>query len=321
MSPADGDGRAPGDMVQLPGGSFLMGSNDHYPEERPARKVRVGAFAIDRHAVTNRQFARFVEATGHLTLAERPVDPADYPGADPALLLPASVVFVPPAARVDLGNLHNWWHYVPGADWRHPRGPDSSLDGLEDHPVVQVGYEDALAYAHWAGKDLPTEAEWEYAAWGGREGSEFAWGDELVPDGRYMANTWQGEFPWDNQVLDGYAWTAPVGSFPPNGYGLYDMIGNVWEWTSDWYQTHDRLPGKACCTLENPRGGSREDSVDARAAGPRIPRRVMKGGSHVCAPNYCRRYRPAARMAQPIDTATCHVGFRCVVRQEPGNAQ
>lgn len=321
MSPADGDGRAPGDMVQLPGGSFLMGSNDHYPEERPARKVRVGAFAIDRHAVTNRQFARFVEATGHLTLAERPVDPADYPGADPALLLPASVVFVPPAARVDLGNLHNWWHYVPGADWRHPRGPDSSLDGLADHPVVQVGYEDALAYAHWAGKDLPTEAEWEYAAWGGREGSEFAWGDELVPDGRYMANTWQGEFPWDNQVLDGYAWTAPVGSFPPNGYGLYDMIGNVWEWTSDWYQTHDRLPGKACCTLENPRGGSREDSVDARAAGPRIPRRVMKGGSHVCAPNYCRRYRPAARMAQPIDTATCHVGFRCVVRQEPGNAQ
>ncbi|KRG48971.1 gliding motility-associated lipoprotein GldK [Stenotrophomonas panacihumi] len=321
MSPADGDGRAPADMVQLPGGSFVMGSNDHYPEERPARKVRVGAFAIDRHAVTNRQFARFVEATGHLTLAERPVDPADYPGADPALLVPASVVFVPPPGRVDLGNLHNWWQYLPGADWRHPRGPGSSLEGLEDHPVVQVGYEDALAYAHWAGKDLPTEAEWEYAAWGGREGSEFAWGDELVPDGRYMANTWQGEFPWDNQVLDGYAWTAPVGSFPPNGYGLYDMIGNVWEWTSDWYQTHDRLPGKACCTLENPRGGSREDSVDARAAGPQIPRRVMKGGSHVCAPNYCRRYRPAARMAQPIDTATCHVGFRCVVRQEPGDAQ
>lgn len=321
MSPADGDGRAPADMVQLPGGSFVMGSNDHYPEERPARKVRVGAFAIDRYAVTNRQFARFVEATGHLTLAERPADPADYPGADPALLVPASVVFVPPAGRVDLGNLHNWWHYLPGADWRHPRGPGSSLDGLEDHPVVQVGYEDALAYAQWAGKDLPTEAEWEYAAWGGREGSEFAWGDELVPEGRYMANTWQGEFPWDNQVLDGHAWTAPVGSFPPNGYGLYDMIGNVWEWTSDWYQTHDRLPGKACCTLENPRGGSREDSVDARASGPRIPRRVMKGGSHVCAPNYCRRYRPAARMAQPIDTATCHVGFRCVVRREPGDAQ
>lgn len=317
MSPADGDGRVPGDMVQLPGGSFVMGSNAHYPEERPARKVRVGPFAIDRYAVTNRQFACFVEATGHVTLAERPVDPADYPGADPALLVPASVVFVPPRGRVDMGNLHNWWHYVPGADWRHPRGPQSSLEGLEDHPVVQVGYEDALAYAHWAGKALPTEAEWEYAAWGGREGSEFAWGDTLAPDGRHMANTWQGEFPWENQCLDGYAWTAPVGSFPANGYGLYDMIGNVWEWTSDWYQTHDRLPGKACCTLENPRGGSREDSVDARANGPRIPRRVMKGGSHVCAPNYCRRYRPAARMAQPIDTATCHVGFRCVVR--PGN--
>ncbi len=321
MSPADGDARASADMVQLPGGSFVMGSNDHYPEERPARKVRVGAFAIDRYAVTNSQFARFVAATGHVTLAERPVDPADYPGADPALLVPASVVFVPPPGRVDLGNLHNWWQYLPGADWRHPRGPGSSLDGLDQHPVVQVGYDDALAYARWAGKDLPTEAEWEYAAWGGREGAEFAWGDELVPDGRYMANTWQGEFPWDNQGLDGYAWTAPVGSFPPNGYGLYDMIGNVWEWTRDWYQTHDRLPGKACCTLENPRGGSLEDSVDARAQGPRIPRRVMKGGSHVCAPNYCRRYRPAARMAQPIDTATCHVGFRCVVRSETVDAQ
>ncbi len=315
MSPADGDGRAPGDMVQLPGGSFLMGSNDHYPEERPARKVRVGAFAIDRHAVTNRQFARFVEATGHLTLAERPVDPADYPGADPALLLPASVVFVPPAARVDLGNLHNWWHYVPGADWRHPRGPDSGLDGLEDHPVVQVGYEDALAYAHWAGKDLPTEAEWEYAAWGGREGSEFAWGDELVPDGRYMANTWQGEFPWDNQVLDGYAWTAPVGSFPPNGYGLYDMIGNVWEWTADWYSPkHQADASKACCIPENPRGGREADSYDPRTTNVKIPRKVIKGGSHLCAPYYCRRYRPAARHAEPVDTSTSHLGFRCIRR-------
>ena len=316
MSPADGgfEFNPPADMVSLPGGSFLMGSNDHYPEERPAHKVRVGAFAIDRHAVTNRQFARFVAATGHVTQAERPADPADYPDADPALLVPSSVVFVPPPARVDLRNTHNWWHYVPGADWRHPRGPDSSLDGLEDHPVVQVGYDDALAYARWAGKDLPTEAEWEFAARGGREPSEFAWGDELVPGGRYMANTWQGEFPWDNQALDGYAWTSPVGSFPPNDHGLYDMIGNVWEWTSDWYQAHDQLPGRPCCTLENPRGASREDSVDARAAGPRIPRRVMKGGSHVCAPNYCRRYRPAARMPQPVDTATCHLGFRCVIR-------
>lgn len=301
------------DMVRIEGGSFLMGSDHHYPEERPAHKVAVGAFWIDRHAVTNRDFARFVEATGHVTLAEKPADPADYPGADPAMLAPASVVFVPPPGRVDLRNHYNWWQYVAGADWRHPRGPDSSLEGLDDHPVVHVAYEDALAYAQWMGKDLPTEAEWEFAAKGGRDGTEFAWGDELVPEGRHMANTWQGEFPWQADPADGFLWTAPVGSFDPNGYGLYDMIGNVWEWTSDWYQEHGRIQQHACCTLQNPRGGERDASVDP--GNPvRIPRRVMKGGSHLCAPNYCRRYRPAARMAQPVDTSTCHVGFRCVVR-------
>ncbi|WP_236685897.1 formylglycine-generating enzyme family protein [Pseudoxanthomonas suwonensis] len=301
------------DMVHVPGGIFTMGSDDHYPEEKPAHKVRVDPFRIDRHAVTNRDFARFVAATGYVTLAEKPVDPADYPGADPALLVPASVVFVPPPGRVDLRNHYNWWQYIPGADWRHPRGPDTSIEGMEDHPVVQVAYEDALAYAQWAGKELPTEAEWEFAAKGGSDGTEFAWGEELVPGGRYMANTWQGEFPWDNQKLDGYEWTAPVGSFPANGYGLYDMIGNVWEWTCDWYQEHGRIQ-RSCCTLDNPRGGEREASLDARSSGIAIPRRVMKGGSHVCAPNYCRRYRPAARMAQPVDTSTCHVGFRCIVR-------
>jgi formylglycine-generating enzyme required for sulfatase activity len=301
------------DMVRIEGGSFLMGSDHHYPEERPAHKVAVGAFWIDRHAVSNRDFARFVEATGHVTLAEKPADPADYPGADPAMLAPASVVFVPPPGRVDLRNHYNWWQYVAGADWRHPRGPDSSLEGLDDHPVVHVAYEDALAYAQWMGKDLPTEAEWEFAAKGGRDGTEFAWGDELVPEGRHMANTWQGEFPWQADPADGFLWTAPVGSFDPNGYGLYDMIGNVWEWTSDWYQEHGRIQQHACCTLQNPRGGERDASMDP--GNPvRIPRRVMKGGSHLCAPNYCRRYRPAARMAQPVDTSTCHVGFRCVVR-------
>ncbi|MDI9240008.1 formylglycine-generating enzyme family protein [Lysobacter sp. LF1] len=300
-----------GNMVWIPGGSFTMGSDHHYPEEKPAHRVAVDGFWIDRQAVTNREFARFVQATGYVTLAEKPADPADYPGADPAMLAPASVVFVPPPGRVDLRNHFNWWQYVPGADWRHPRGPDTNLEGLDDHPVVHVAYEDALAYATWAGKDLPTEAEWEFAAKGGSDGTEFAWGDELVPDGRHMANTFQGEFPWDARVEDGFLWTAPVGSFDPNGYGLYDMIGNVWEWTQDWYQAHDRLQQHACCTLQNPRGGEREASMDASHA---IPRRVMKGGSHLCAPNYCRRYRPAARMAQPVDTSTCHVGFRCVVR-------
>ncbi|GAA5074248.1 formylglycine-generating enzyme family protein [Lysobacter panacisoli] len=300
-------------MVRIEGGAFTMGSDEHYPEERPAHRVSVDGFWIDRHAVTNREFARFVEATGHVTLAEKPADPADYPDADPAMLAPASVVFVPPPGRVDLRNHFNWWQYIPGADWRHPRGPESSLEGLEDHPVVHVAYEDALAYAQWAGKDLPTEAEWEFAAKGGADGTEFAWGDELVPGGRHMANTWQGEFPWQAQPEDGFLWTAPVGSFDPNGYGLYDMIGNVWEWTSDWYQEHGQIQQHACCTLQNPRGGEREASIDANNAA-RIPRRVMKGGSHLCAPNYCRRYRPAARMAQPVDTSTCHVGFRCVVR-------
>ena len=305
--------RQPGpDMVWIPGATFLMGSDHHYPEEAPAHKVTVDGFWIDRYTVTNAEFARFVRKTGHVTVAERAPDPADYPGAKPELLVPASTVFRAPGRRVDLTNPYNWWTYVPGADWRHPQGPGSSIRKKPDHPVVQVAWDDVVAYAAWAGKELPTEAEWELACRGGLEGAEFAWGDELNPGGRWMANTWQGEFPVQNLALDGYAGTAPVGRYPPNGYGLHDMIGNVWEWTADWYQGHADA-AHACCTPTNPRGGDRDHSLDPRDPAA-IPRRVMKGGSHLCAPNYCRRYRPAARMAQAVDTGTSHLGLRCVVR-------
>jgi formylglycine-generating enzyme len=299
-------------MVHLAGGIFTMGSDRHYPEERPAHRVRVPPFWMDRCAVTNRQFSQFIESTDYVTLAQKAADPALYPGADPSLLVPSSIVLVPPSGPVGKDNIYNWWQYVPGANWRHPRGPDSSLLGLDDHPVVHVAYEDALAYAMWIGKELPTEAEWEYACKGGSDETDFPWGDELAPGGQHMANTWQGEFPWENLKLDGYEFTAPVGSFPANGYGLYDMIGNVWEWTTDWYRDH-AVAAKTCCTADNPRGGDRDGSIDAGDVA-RIPRRVTKGGSHACAPSYCRRYRPAARMAQPVDTSTSHIGFRCIVR-------
>ena len=305
-------GTKAGGMIWIPGGAFRMGSDEHYPEEAPSHKVRVDGFWMDCHTVTNNEFARFVEATGYQTSAERPANTDDYPGADPAMLVPASVVFVPPPRQVDLRNPYQWWQYVAGADWRHPRGPDSSIDGMGDHPVVHVAFEDALEYARWAGKELPSEAEWEFAARGGLDGAEYVWGDELTPGGEHRANTWQGEFPHQNLESDGYRWTAPVMSYPPNGYGLYEMAGNVWEWTTDWYHSRHMVQ-HACCTLENPRGATLEQSFDP--SNPmRIPRRVMKGGSHLCAPNYCRRYRPAARMAQPVDTSTCHLGFRCVVR-------
>jgi formylglycine-generating enzyme len=301
------------EMAHVPGGTFLMGSDRHYPEEAPAHLVSVSGFWMDRHAVTNEEFARFVEATGHVTLAERPADAADYPGAPPEMLVPASTVFVPPLQRVPLDNPYRWWRYVPGASWRAPHGPGSSIDGLGRHPVVHVAWEDVEAYAAWAGKELPTEAEWELAARGGLDGAEYEWGDEFTPGGRHLANTWQGEFPLVNTEADGYHWTSPVGSFPPNGYGLHDMTGNVWEWTADWYRSHGELH-QGCCTVAEPRGGRREGSFDPQNPALRIPRKVMKGGSHLCAPNYCRRYRPAARMPQPVDTSTSHLGFRCVVR-------
>jgi formylglycine-generating enzyme len=312
-------------MVWVPGGEFLMGSNDFYPEERPVHPVGLDGFWVDEHPVTVAEFRRFVKATGHVTWAERAPDPAAYPGADPELLVPGSLVFHMTSGPVDLSDYANWWSWVPGADWRHPEGPGSTLAGRERHPVTHVAYEDAEAYAAWAGKELPTEAEWEFAARGGLEGKTFAWGDEFTPGGRMMANTWQGEFPWQNLVLDGHEGTSPIKSYPPNGYGLYDLAGNVWEWTSDFFAPqHPDQVEHACCAPRNPRVASASESYDVGMPGDHIARRVTKGGSHLCAPNYCLRYRPAARQGQAIDSPTGHVGFRCVVRGEgrisPGEA-
>jgi formylglycine-generating enzyme len=311
---APGSPPAP-DMVWMPGGTFHMGANDFYPEERPVHRVSVDGFWIDRAPVTNERFRRFVEATGHATFAEIPPSKADYPDALPEMLYAGSLVFRRPLGPVDTRDFRNWWHYESGADWRHPYGPDSSIDGLDLHPVVHVSFSDAEAFARWEGKALPTEAEWEFAARGGLDGAPYAWGNEFLPDGRHMANTWQGEFPWQSLGGDGYEGTSPVGAFPPNGYGLVDMIGNVWEWTTDWYQPrHPSEQHKACCIPRNPRGGAETASYDPCAPAIAIPRKVLKGGSHLCAPNYCRRYRPAARFPEPVDTSTCHVGFRCIVR-------
>src|ERR1044072_8847217 len=304
-------------MIFIPGGTFRMGSDTHYPEEAPVHRVTVDGFWIDPTPVTNREFRKFVNATHHVTFAEIKPDAKDYPGALPHMLKAGSLVFTPPKHPVDTRDWSQWWSFKFGADWRRPYGPRSSISGLDDHPVVHIAYRDAEAYAKWAGKELPTEAEWEFAARGGLEGADFCWGDEYMPGGKAMTNNWQGEFPWTNLLDDGFEGTAPVGSFPANGYGLHDMAGNVWEWTTDWFQDHAKIQ-HACCTLHNPRGGDRAGSVDPRTPRFSIPRRVMKGGSYLCAPNYCRRYRPAARMAQPIDTATCHLGFRCIVRLAPG---
>jgi formylglycine-generating enzyme len=309
-------GRPPAkNMIWIPGDTFLMGSNDHYEEEAPAHLVQVNGFWIDRYLVSNSQFQKFVKETRYITLAERPANPEDYPGAQPDLLQPSSIVFTKPSRPVDKQNHYNWWTYIPGASWRHPEGPGSSIKGREKHPVVHIAFEDAWAYAQWIGKDLPSEAEWELAARGGLEAAEFAWGSELHPQGRMMANTWQGEFPVENTRQDGYERTSPVGVFPANGYGLYDMIGNVWEWTTDWYQEHRQIKKSSCCKVVNPRGGELTGSYDPRQPEIKIPRKVTKGGSFLCAPSYCRRYRPAARMAQPIDTSTCHLGFRCIARR------
>jgi formylglycine-generating enzyme required for sulfatase activity len=295
-----------------------MGSDRHYPEEAPSHFARVDGFWIDRTPVTNREFRRFVEGTGHVTLAEIPPDPNDYPGALPEMLQPASLVFTPPGRPVDLRVVENWWVFLRDADWRRPLGPGSSIEALDDHPVVHVAYKDAEAYAAWAGKELPTEAEWEFAARGGLEAAEFAWGDEFTPGGCLMANTWQGEFPNENLKVDGYERTSPVEAFPPNGFGIHDMIGNVWEWTRDWFSgKHVADAQKPCCAAKNPRGAAEESSYDPRQPRIRIARKVLKGGSHLCAPNYCRRYRPAARHAHPVDTSTSHIGFRCVSHAPP----
>ncbi|HKE48617.1 MAG TPA: formylglycine-generating enzyme family protein [Rhodanobacteraceae bacterium] len=299
-------------MVFIPGETFRMGAENFYPEERPVHRVRVDGFWIDRTPVTNAEFRRFVEATGYRTYAEIPPRAEDYPGAPAEMLQPGSLVFTQPDGPVPM-QMQHWWRFVLGADWRHPFGPDSSLDGLDEHPVVHVALCDVEAYAAWAGKRLPTEAEWELAARCGDKQTDYAWGDELMPGGKPMANFWQGRFPYENLVEDGYERTSPVGAFPPNAFGLVDMIGNTWEWTQDWYRPrHPEDAQKACCVPENPRGAAEDASYDAHAPGLRTPRKVLKGGSHLCAPNYCQRYRPAARFPHPVDTSTSHVGFRCV---------
>ncbi|MBE1878404.1 formylglycine-generating enzyme family protein [Myceligenerans pegani] len=324
------------DLVRIEGGTFRRGSEAFYPEEGPVTPVTVGPFEIGRYAVTNRQFAAFVAATGYVTTAERDLDPADFPGADPAALVPGSLVFTPTAGPVDLGDWRQWWRWGPGASWRHPRGPGSSIEGLDEHPVVQVSLLDATAYAQWAGLRLPTEAEWEFAARGGLDGATFAWGEE--PNDGTRANTWQGRFPYLNTGAGsgGWAGTAPVGSFPPGGFGLHEMTGNVWEWTSSTWTDRHEEPGTspareaagamehACTCGCSPDPGARPSGADGAArpsgeddgvrpggAGPAESRRVLKGGSHLCAPEYCLRYRPAARSPQTPDTATTHIGFRC----------
>jgi formylglycine-generating enzyme len=309
-------GPDPRAMRQIPSGSFLMGSDRHYPEERPAHRSTVGGFAMDETTVTNAEYAAFVDDTGYVSVAERPIDPALYPGADPRLLVPGALVFHMTDGPVDLADYRNWWAWTPGAFWRHPEGPGSGIAGREDHPVVQVAFEDAAAYAAWAGKELPSEAEWEYAARGGLEGAEFAWGDRLNPSGTHLANIWQGPFPWRNFESDGFAGTCPVRSFPANGYGLYEVCGNVWEWTTDWFAaSHATATQASCCGASNPPSLKMEESFDPRQPQVRIPRRVVKGGSFLCARNYCRRYRPAARHAQMVETGMSHIGFRCIRRE------
>lgn len=288
-------------MVRVPGGSFLMGSTEFYREERPLRRASVEGFWMDRHPVTNTQFQRFVEASGYVTLSERRPDPDLYPDADPELLVPGSLVFRKPPGRVNLRDYRAWWSYVPGASWLHPEGPGSTIAGREQNPVVHVSHEDALAYATWASKSLPTEAEWEFAARGGLDGAVYPWGDEFAPGGRLMANIWLGRFPWENLKPDGSPGTSPVNTFPANGYGLHDVVGNVWEWTASLFESPAASEQAGSCCLS------------AAQINPNA-RRVVKGGSHLCAPNYCLRYRPAARQGQALDTSTGHIGFRCVVR-------
>ncbi|WP_246552015.1 formylglycine-generating enzyme family protein [Curtobacterium flaccumfaciens] len=280
-------------MVRIPGGAFTMGSDVHYPEEAPARRMVVAAFDIAPEPVTNREFAAFVRVTGYRTVAERPLDPAQFPGAPPENLHPGSMVFTGTSGPVDLRHLSQWWAWTPGANWRRPSGPGSSIADRAGHPVVHVAFEDATAYAAWAGGRLPTEAEWEFAARGGLEGAEFTWGDGPERPGARLANYWHGDFPW--RAERGYGSTSEVGMFPPNAFGLHDTAGNVWEWTSG----RDPEPGAAhdCCA----------PATDGDAV---VSRRIVKGGSYLCADSYCRRYRPSARRGQDTDTGMSHIGFR-----------
>jgi formylglycine-generating enzyme required for sulfatase activity len=305
-------------MVRIPGGEFTMGSDGHHAldNERPAHRVQINAFFLDITPVTNAQFAKFVAATNYSTTAERKPDwaelskqlPPGTPKPPDSQLVPGSLVYSPPGRRVALDDLSQWWRWVPGASWRHPEGPGSSIEKRADHPVVQVSWDDAVAYCSWAGKRLPTEAEWERAARGGLEGKRFAWGDEFKPGGKFVTNTYTGEFPVKDTAEDGWAGTSPVKAFPANGYGLFDMAGNVWNWTTDWYRPDtfvtDAASGKV---VVDPTGPSK--SFDP--ADPYAPKRVTKGGSFLCSASYCESYRPSARRGTPPDTGSGHVGFRC----------
>lgn len=314
-----GAGPAPPGMAWVPGGEFTMGSDDPEaaPAEHPAHRARVAGFWMDVTEVTNAQFRTFVEATGYATTAERPIDweqlrrqlPPGTPKPPDDRLAPGSLVFSPPSHPVPLDDPSAWWRWVPGASWRHPEGPGSTIEGRDDHPVVQVSWDDAVAYAKWAGKRLPTEAEWEFAARGGLDGRRYAWGDEFRPGGRPLANTWQGHFPERDTAEDGFPRTAPVGSFPANRYGLFDLIGNVWEWCADPYRPDAyRFPpaGEVVATPAGPGPGPRAGDQDP-------PRRATRGGSFLCSTNYCSNYRPSARRGTAADSGMSHLGFRCVV--------
>ena len=317
-------------MALIPGGSFIMGSDADYAyaNEKPAHRVEVKPFFMDTKPVTNAEFAKFVEETGYVTVAERPVDweelkkqvPPGTPKPPDEMLAPGSLVFRPTSGPVDLRDMSQWWVWTTGASWRHPEGPDSTIEGRENHPVVQIAYEDAQAYAQWAGKRLPTEAEWEFAARGGLESKRYAWGDEEHPDGQFMVNRWTGEFPYRNDGKDGFVGTSPVGTFSANSYGLYDMGGNVWNWCSDLYRadTFAARVGdeKACCDPRGPLTAAGETVTPGDPSPPTVPgaeRRVTKGGSFLCHPAYCESYRPSARRGTPPDTGSSHVGFRCAM--------
>jgi sulfatase modifying factor 1 len=314
--------KAPPGMVWIPRGTFLMGTNDKesFLNERPAHLVQVQGFWIDQHDVTNAEFSKFVEATGYVTTAERKIDweelkkelPPGTSKPDESALVPGALVFTPTTGPVPLDDVSAWWRWMHGANWRHPEGPESSIQGRKNHPVVQVSWHDAVAYAQWAGKRLPTEAEWEFAARGGLESKRYVWGDEFKPGGKYMANTWQGLFPVRDTGEDGFVGTSPVGSFPANGYGLYDMAGNVWQWCSDWYRADTNIEAANKNVCRDPRGPPESyDPVD-----PYAPKRVVKGGSFLCNPDYCESYRPSARRGTPPDTGSSHTGFRCVMSEE-----